>query len=541
MVKQYVQDLRREFAGYNAGKLSKDLVAGITVTAVSLPLALAFGVSSGADAAAGLITAIFSAFIISILSGASYQISGPTGSMAAVLFSVAAGYGMQGIFVVTLMAGVIRVLCGIFKIGRLVTIIPAPVIAGFTSGIAIIIALGQVDNFFGTYSEGTTVLAKMASYFSLGFHPDWQAVVIGLFVIAVMVFWPKKWPVPSSLASLVLVLLLNAVLKWDVAVVGDIPRTLLPEQRLDLTAMDLNMMGKLIGPSISVAALGMIETLLCGASAGSMTGERLNADRELVAQGIGNIIVPFFGGVPATAALARTSMAIRSGQKTRLTGVFSAVGLLICMFLLSGVMSKIPMAALAGVLMVTAWRMNDWGVIRHLFSHKMRGGMIIFLLTPICTVVFDLSIAILAGVAFSCISFVLKSVDNLEIVISEVDPLRLANANGEYSQRHKNVRVVYISGALFFGNSHTLEEKLSTIGSEVDAVILSVRGVPTVTSSAILVLQEFSIRRRDMGCTVCFAGTQPAVRQALLHGGLAETLPENAFFWGADEALASLK
>jgi len=541
MVKQYVQDLRREFSGYNVSKMSKDLVAGITVTAVSLPLALAFGVSSGADAAAGLITAIFSAFIISILSGASYQISGPTGSMAAVLFSVAAGYGMQGIFLVTLMAGVIRVLCGIFKIGRLVTIIPAPVIAGFTSGIAIIIALGQVDNFFGTCSEGTTAIAKIASYFSLGFHPDWQTVLIGLFVIAVMVFWPKKWAFPSSLASLILVLVLNAFLKWDVAVVGDIPRTLMPEQRLNLAAIDFAVLPQLIGPSISVAALGMIETLLCGASAGSMTGERLNADRELVAQGIGNIIVPFFGGVPATAALARTSMAIRSGQKTRLTGVFSAFGLLICMFLLSGIMSKIPMAALAGVLMVTAWRMNDWGVIRHLFSHKMKGGMIIFLLTPICTVIFDLSIAILAGVAFSCISFVLKSVDNLEVVVSEVDPMRLAQAHGEYSPRHKNVRVVYISGSLFFGNSHALMEKLEAIDQTVDALILSIRGVPTVTSSAILSLQEFCAKCRDNGRAVCFAGAQPAVKNALLQGGLDEALPENSFFWGADEALASLK
>jgi SulP family sulfate permease len=541
MIKQFAQDLRREFSGYNAGAMTKDLVAGITVTAVSLPLALAFGVSSGADAAAGLITAILAAFFISLLSGASYQISGPTGSMAAVLFSVAAGYGMQGIFLVTLMAGVIRVLCGLFKVGRLVSIIPAPVIAGFTSGIAIIIALGQVDNFFGTYSEGTTAIAKMASYFTLGFHPDWQTMAIGLFVIAVMILWPKKWAFPSSLASLILVLVINAFLKWDVAVVGEIPRTLMSEQRLDFAQINMSMVAQLIGPSVSVAALGMIETLLCGASAGAMTGERLNADRELVAQGIGNIIVPFFGGVPATAALARTSMAIRSGQKTRLTGVFSAFGLLICMFLLSGIMSKIPMAALAGVLMVTAWRMNDWPVIRHLFSHKMRGGMIVFLLTPICTVVFDLSIAILAGVAFSCISFVLKSVDNLEVTVSEVDPVRLAQAHGEYSPRHKNVRVVYISGSLFFGNSHALMEQLEAIESDVDALILSVRGVPTVTSSAILGLQEFTAKKRDQGCIVCFAGTQPAVKQALLHGGLSETLPEQAFFWGVDEALASIK
>ena len=544
MVKQYIQDLKNEFRGYNASKLVKDLLSGVTVAAVALPLALAFGVSSGATPAAGLVTAIIGGIVIGLLSGASFQISGPTGAMSAILITIVAQYGLQGVFAASLAAGVIILLAGIFRLGKLVNFIPSSVVMGFTSGIAIIIALGQVDNFFGTVSEGTGALEKLWSYTRLGFHPNWQALLIGALVVVFMLVWPKKLneKVPGSLLAIILATVVTELLGFDsLSKVGAIPRSLMLEDALDLSRINLDMLTNLISPIISIAMLGMIESLLCGASASRMKDERFDANRELIAQGVGNILLPFFGGVPATAAIARTSVAIKSGEQTRLTGLFHAVVLFLSMILLGGVMARLPMAALAGVLMVTAWRMNDWGVIRHLFSHKMKGGMIVFLLTPICTVVFDLSIAILAGVAFSCISFVLKSVDNLEVVVSEVDPLRLAQARGEYTPRHQNVRVVYISGSLFFGNSHALMEQLEAIDPEVDALILSIRGVPTVTSSAILGLQEFCAKCRANDRVVCFAGAQPAVKNALLQGGLAEALPENAFFWGADEALASLK
>lgn len=267
VVKQFSQNLKKEFLGYNRGKLIKDLLAGITVAAVALPLALAFGVSSGATAAAGLITAILAGLMIGALSGASYQISGPTGAMSAILASIVVKYGLQGVFLATLMAGIILVLAGVFKLGRLVSIIPTPVITGFTSGIAIIIALGQIDHFFGTSSSGETVLQRLASYRSLGFSPQWQTVVIGMAVVLIMVFWPRKWQsvLPSSLSALIVVTALNELLlHWQVTSVGEIPRTLLPATRLlpsEIVASDLY--GLLI-PACSIAALGMIESLLCG-------------------------------------------------------------------------------------------------------------------------------------------------------------------------------------------------------------------------------------------------------------------------------------
>lgn len=383
MFSSYLSALKKEFAGYNGARFSKDLMAGLTVTAVALPLALAFGVSSGADAAAGLITAILSGVIMSLLSGASYQISGPTGAMTAVLITIVSRCGMQGVFLASLMAGILLLLCGIFRFGKLVGYIPAPVITGFTSGIAIIIALGQIDNFFGTHSEGETAIQKLISYGRLGFSPNWQAVVTGLLVVAIMIVWPKKWnaKVPSSLIAIIVAGLVSNLCGFDIASVGQIPRTLLPQMRLSLSSLDPATITGLIPSAFTIAALGMIESLLCGASASRMKNEKFNADQELIAQGVGNMVIPFFGGVPSTAAIARTSVAIKSGCQTRLTGVIHSVGLLICMFLLGGVMAKLPLAALAGVLMVTAWRMNEWHSIRYIFSRKMRGAMAKFLIT----------------------------------------------------------------------------------------------------------------------------------------------------------------
>lgn len=411
MFRNFAGILKREFAGYNASKLAQDALAGVTVAAVALPLALAFGVSCGADAAAGLITAIIAGIVISALSGASFQISGPTGAMTAVLITIVARYQLQGVFIVSLLAGVILLLCGIFRLGKLVSYIPGPVVTGFTSGIAVIIALGQVDNFFGTFSEGENALAKLASYGELGFAPNWQAMLVGLLVIIIMVIYPKKWNarVPSSLVSIIIVGILSNLLGFEVASVGEIPRTLLPAVRLNLGEVEWSAIANFISPAFTIAALGMIESLLCGASASRMKDEPFDANQELLAQGVGNILIPFFGGVPATAAIARTSVAIKAGCQTRLTGIFHAVGLLACMFLLGPIMAKLPLAALAGVLIVTAWRMNEWHEIKEMFGKKIWVAIIEFAVTMICTVVFDLTIAIIVGVVVAyALKFILK-------------------------------------------------------------------------------------------------------------------------------------
>lgn len=537
MLANYFSMLKKEFAGYNGARFSKDLMAGLTVTAVALPLALAFGVSSGADAAAGLITAILSGVVMSILAGASFQISGPTGAMTAVLITIVSRYGMQGVFLASLMAGLMLLICGIFRFGKLVGFIPAPVITGFTSGIAIIIALGQVDNFFGTRSEGETAIEKLASYGSLGFRPNWQAVLIGVLVVVIMLIWPKKWnaKVPSSLIGIIVAGLVSNLLGFDVAVVGQIPRTLMPEVRLNFASIDLSAIGGLISPAFTIAALDMIESLLCGASASRMKDEKFNADQELIAQGVGNIMIPFFGGVPSTAAIARTSVAIKSGCQTRLTGVIHAVGLLACMFLLGDIMAKLPLAALAGVLMVTAWRMNEWHAIRNIFSRKMKGAIAKFLITMAATVVFDLTVAIIIGVVFSILMFVARSA-KVTVTLSEIDNSRISGEHEDLTLTHKDAVVAYIAGPVFFGTAESMTAGLAPTFDNHE-VILSMRGVSTVDTTGVQAILEYCQACIAKDITVYICGVNDQVKSSMLQAGVGEVIPEENFFFSVDRAL----
>ena len=534
MFKRYLSILKREFAGYNAAKLGKDALAGVTVAAVALPLALAFGVSSGASAAAGLVTAIISGVAIGALSGASYQISGPTGAMSAILVSLVAQYGIQGMFMASFIAGVLLLLCAVFKLGGLVSYLPSPVITGFTSGIAVIIALGQIDNLTGFHSSGLSNLEKIASYFTTPQQLDPTAFIIGVCVIVFMLVYPKKLSqyFPGSLAAIILATAVKMIMHLDVPSVGEIPRTLFLADRLDITAVNLADVPDIVVPAVSIAALGLIESLLCGASAGRMKNERLDADVELAAQGIGNMLLPLFGGVPSTAAIARTSVAIKSGGVTRLTSVFHALVLLLSMFVLGGVMSAIPLSALAGVLIVTAVRMNDMKTIKAIFSKKLKTAMGQFLITMCATVVFDLTKAILIGVAFSLILFVVK-VSDMQVTVAKVDPERLDESIDHKKLEHTSV--VYITGPLYFGACSKLEEKIADVGDSYN-IIFSMRGVTVADISGIEALHEYCERLISEGRMVYFACVQPSVMDLFERTGLRQDrFTYEMFFWSADK------
>ena len=537
LVKDYVSDLKEEFSGYNGKKLSKDLMSGITVAAVALPLALAFGVSSGATAAAGLVTAIIGGVIISIFSGASFQISGPTGAMTAILVTLASKYGMQGILTACFIAGIILVAAGILKLGRVIYYIPSSVITGFTSGIALIIALGQLDNFFGVTSSGDLAITKVLSYFTNGFDPNWEAVAIGAAVMLIMIVWPKKLndKIPSSLAAIVIVLIVCHFLNPDVETVGQIPKSLFLDDRLSLKGMNMAQFWDLFVPALSIAALGMIESLLCGASAGKMKKEELNADRELVAQGIGNMIIPLFGGIPATAAIARTSVAIKSGCQTRITGIFHAVILLLSMFVLSPVMSEVPLSALAGILIITAWRMNDWKNIHFIFDHKFKSGMLKFFITMIATVVLDLTQAIIIGVAFSSFLIIVKLTD-IDISVSEIDKDRLEEVGVHLPRISNKVRIAYLTGTIFFAVVDKLVKQLRKLDS-AEALILSMRGVPMIDLSGIEAMIDLVRELEANGTEVYLTSVQPKVLEEMRRGGLIDLIGEEYVFQSAEQAI----
>ena len=537
MVKNFFNALALEFKGYNAQKLSKDLMAGVTVAAVALPLALAFGVSAGATAAAGLVTAIIAGIVISMLTGGYYQISGPTGAMAAILGSLVAGYGLQGVFIAGLMSGVILVIAGILHLGELTSFVPSPVITGFTSGIAVVIALGQIDNFFGTHSEGAIAVEKLFSYKELGFTPDLPTVLIAVFVVVLMVVFPKKWNaiVPASLIAIVATTALTMGLKLDIATVGKIPQSLFLEDRLSLSGFDFSKVSALIAPAFSIAILNMLESLLCGASAGRATGVKLNNDQELFAQGVGNIVLPFFGGIPATAALARTSVAVKSGAVTRLTGMFHAVGLLIMMFVLASVIQYVPLAGLAGVLMVTAWRMNEWEAIKYIFSHKFKGAISKFVVTMIFTILFDLTVAIIVGVGLSLV-LMLARLSKLEINYERVDMDRLGCDDDTLKERYKNAMVAYITGPLLFANTNVLEELPEKV-ADCDTMLLSMRGVSSIDVSAVQTLLPILRQLKEKGVTIMICGLPPASMSMLSRAGITDLLGENAFYWSVEKAL----
>ena len=537
MLQHFINSLRQEFRGYHAAALTKDLMAGLTVAAVALPLALAFGVSSGADAASGLITAIIAGLVMSLLSGGYYQISGPTGAMAAILMSLVATYGMDGVFIATLIAGVILLLAGLLHLGKLTSFIPAPVITGFTSGIAVIIALGQVDNFFGTYSEGTSAVGKLLSYARLGFSPNLTAVGLGVFVVLFMILFPKKWNavVPASLLGIILTTAFSVFMGLDVAMVGEIPKTLVPENRLVFGALHWKTIGALVTPAFSIAILGMIESLLCGASAGRMTGVRLDANQELIAQGVGNMLLPFFGGIPATAAIARTGVAVKSGAKTRLTGVFHAVGLLISMFLLAPVMSRIPLAALAGVLMVTAWRMNEWQTIRYIFSHRFKGAMLEFVATMLATILFDLTVAILIGVLIGLV-FLVSRLSFIEINYENVDMNRMHVTDPVLCARYSNARVVYITGPMIFANTQAVADIAEKVAG-FDTVLFSMRGVSNIDISCAGTLRELVEGLREKGVDVVICGVPTHAMEMLDRTDLHEQIGDENFYWSVERVL----
>lgn len=538
MLSNFISDIKNEFEGYGLLNFKQDLMAGITVTAVALPLALAFGVSSGATAAAGLITAIIAGIVIGGLSGGSFQISGPTGAMSAILVALFQKYGLDGVWVAGAVAGLILIVAGVFKFGKIVSYIPSPVITGFTSGIALIIAIGQLDNFFGVSTKASESAAgKVINFIQGPINPNIYALLMGTLVIAIMIFWPKKLNnvVPSSLVALIVAVSINMIFKLPIDIIGEIPKKLLLDERLTLKSMNFEMIKSVIIPSISIAALAMIESLLCGEVGKKMKGDTFDANRELIAQGVGNFIIPFFGGVPATAAIARTSVAIKSGAKTRIVSILHAVFLMASMFLLAPIMAKVPLSALAGVLMVTAFKMNEWENINYIFSKKFRGAIFKFLITMVATITLDLTQAIIIGVVFSSILFMVK-ISNMDINISDIKVDKLDDIDENINL--KNIKVMYFTGPLFFATIEKFKEKILNI-ENTKVIILSMRGVPLIDTSAMQGLIEITEELEKKNCKVMLCGLQNKVQDIIKKSGYEEKLGSNMIFWSADEAIKS--
>ncbi|MFN3491407.1 MAG: SulP family inorganic anion transporter, partial [Anaerolineales bacterium] len=458
--------------------------------------------------------------------------------MSAVLIVLVNRYGLEGIWIAGLFSGLLLLIIGILRLGRFIAFIPSAVISGFTSGIALIIFIGQIDNFLGIKTPAVeTAAGKLIGYFSTPFTPEIHSLTLGLVVIATMIFMPMKWSAkfPSSLLGIILATLLNYVLNWSAPSIGVIPQTLILQDRLTFNSIPWNELPDFIAPILTITALGAVESLLSGAVGSNMTGIRMQANQELIAQGIGNMLIPFFGGVPATAAIARSSVGIKSGGQTRMVSVIHAVGLLLSMFLLTSFMEKIPLAALAGVLMVTAVRMNEWHAIQFMFGKRFKTDMIAFTITMIATVVLDLTQAILIGSLVAGAVF-LNKIASIDINLQEVDIERLKQKGIETQGKCKHVKVAFLTGPLFFAAIGQFNESFSDL-KNTHALILSMRGVSLIDTAGLEAIHRLYEKLRKQSGVLMFAGVNENVKQMMARGGLVKIIGEENFFWSSDQAI----
>jgi SulP family sulfate permease len=414
------------------------------------------------------------------------------------------------------------------------------VITGFTSGIALIIAIGQIDNFLGISTPAKDRAAEKAIGYVTEPFPSiaWRAVVCAAIVVATMVVVRRVWnipQIPTALIGISLATLASWGLDWNVAVIGEIPRTIVLDDRFVPDRDDLESIDGLLAPAFAIALLGAIESLLCGVVAGRRTKTKLAVNQELVAQGIGNIAIPFLGGVPATAAIARTSVGVDAGGATRLVSVVHSAALLLAMLFFAGAIGEVPLAALAGVLMVTAWRMNEWHAIRYYWRHRLKGAMLTFAATMLATVALDLTQAIIAGLILSLVLF-LTQVSRLSVVASPVDWEKVRATGALLPRDLPDARVVYVTGALFFGATNQFVETIERL-PPAKILILSMRGVPMVDVSSLQAIEHVWREQHERGGSIYLTGLQPQVRKLFERGGLIAAIGEEHVLWSADRAI----
>lgn len=512
-------------ADFTAARRSplKDLVAGLTVAIVALPLALAFGVASGLGAEAGLTTAIIAGVIAAVFGGSNLQISGPTGAMTVVLLPVVHQFGAQGVLLVGLMAGIILMALSVSGIGRYVQLLPTSLVEGFTAGIAVVIVLQQVPNMLGVTAGNQEQVWAIAGDAVMKFLGEPQVVPIAmtLAIAAAILFGARFAPaLPVSIVAVIIATIITQFAGFDLTRIGEIPSTI---GTFSTDFLDLSRIGALFPSAIAVAALAALESLLCATVADAMSiNERHNPDRELFGQGLANMAVPFFGGIPATAAIARTAVNVRAGARSRLSSITHSVVLAIIVLSASGLVATIPLAALAGVLLATCVQMVSVGSIGALLR-STRADAVVLLLTFAVTVAIDLVTAVVVGFVVAAL-LALRNVSRsarLEQVALDED---LGDHRAEELELVKQHIVAFrFDGPLFFGAAHRFLLELSDV-ADVDVVILRMSRVTTLDATGAKILDDAIRRLEARGIVVLVSGTDPRHSKVLRALGVAPHL-----------------
>ena len=531
---------------YNKEKFLQDLIAGMIVAVVAIPLAIAFGISSGVGPTEGLVTAIIAGFIISAFGGSKVQIGGPTGAFIVIIYGIIQQHGLTGLLIATIMAGILLILMGLFKLGNVIKFVPYPVIIGFTAGIAVTIFSTQMNDLFGLGIQDAPAdfIHKWVCYFQHINDINWWAFAIGIASLLIIIFSTKvSKKIPGSLVAIVLMTLAVWLLRKfggvaSITTIGDLytlpsgmPAPHLPKLNLTEGQTLIKLVQELFPSAFTIAMLGAIESLLSAMVADGVIGDKHNSNTELIAQGVANVVTPFFGGIPATGAIARTMANINNAGRTPVAGMVHAVMLLLVLLCFGPLVGMIPMACLAGVLIIVSYNMSGWREVVAL-SKAPKSDFIVMLVTFILTVIFDLTIAIEIGLLLAVILF-LKRTNETTVIRSfsdEIDPtlsndIRLHGNDLEKLHIPPYTEVYEIDGPYFFGIANKFDEISQRMGTDGQKVrILRMRKVSFMDSTGIHNLEQLFLRSQRCGMTLVLSGVNENVYKTLDKAGLVKMI-----------------
>ncbi|MFR9166058.1 MAG: SulP family inorganic anion transporter [Dysgonomonas sp.] len=530
MKSQFLKDFTPQFfislKTYNREKFMADLMAGLIVGIVALPLAIAFGIASGVSPEKGIYTAIIAGFIISFLGGCTVQIGGPTGAFIVIVYGIIQQYGFQGLVIATFMAGLMLILMGFLKLGNVIKFMPYPIIVGFTSGIAVTIFSTQMKDLFGMTIEKvpSDFLAKWEVYFQNLNSIHWLTFVVGFISILIIVASSKVIKkIPGSLIAIIVMTVAVFLLKYfcgteGIETIGD--RFSINNSLPEMSGVSLNIetINTLFPSAFTIAMLCAIESLLSAKVADGVTGARTNANMELIAQGAANIVSPLFGGIPATGAIARTMTNINNGGRTPVAGMIHAVVLLLIVLFLSDLTKHIPMACLAGVLIIVSYNMSEWRSFVALLKGS-KSDAAVLVITFLLTVIFDLTIAIEIGLLLAVFLFLKRISESTKISVIEKE-LDLSD-EGEIShpdeklQIPNGVEVYEIDGPFFFGIANKFDESMRIVGEKAKVRIIRMRKIPFIDSTGVYNLESLCRKSQKEGIHVILSGVRPEVRKSL--------------------------
>ncbi len=521
---------------YNRKTFTADLMAGMIVGIVALPLAIAFGIASGVSPEKGIITAIVAGFIISALGGSKVQIGGPTGAFIIIISGIISQYGIQGLTIATLMAGVFLILMGVLRLGTIIKYIPYPIVVGFTSGIAVTIFTTQIKDLLGMQmSENPSdFIEKWLAYLHNIGNIDLWSTAMGLLSIVIITLTPKiSKKIPGSLIAIIIVTIIALVLKnyFDINTIETIGdrfsiNAKIPEAQMPSLSWDA--IKGLAGPAFTIAILGAIESLLSATVADGVTGDHHNSNTELIGQGIANLATPLFGGIPATGAIARTMTNINNGGRTPVAGIIHAVVLLLIFLFLMPLARYIPMACLAGVLVVVSYGMSGWRSFLAMLKNP-KSDITVLLLTFFLTIIFDLTIAIEVGLVCACLLFMrrMSETSDVSVIYNEIDLNEDADikaGNLENLTIPKGVEVYEINGPYFFGAGNRAEEMMRRFGNDPEVRIIRMRKVPFIDSTGLHNLENLCLMSKKENVQIVLSGVNPKVEAVLVKNGFIELL-----------------